>query len=146
MKTDNQPNIEYIFVYGTLMRGMENPVRETLKRHLIYKGVATIKADLFDLGEYPGAVKNEYGGPIEGELFQIVLNSSVFEILDDYEGYEKSDKAASLFIRAIDYVLEQSGSRVEAWIYWYNQKIPANALAIDGDYKGYLRQRKKLGL
>jgi len=142
MKTNNQPTIEYIFVYGTLMRGMENPVKETLKRHLAYKGAGIIRADLFDLGEYPGAIKNEKGNQLYGEVYQLDIKSDVLRVLDEYEGYCDHDVNNAEFVRAAVEVAFLGKSKVWAWIYWLNPTFGHFGIKIlNKSYRSHLKTK-----
>lgn len=130
----------HLFVYGTLMNGME---AEAL---LADKGArpigrGKIRGKLVDLGEYPGAIRSaEPGDVVFGELYELAPDS--LRQLDSYEEYDPDDPARSLFVRdkvQVDLV-DQPGRRVEAWTYFYNEKRGkvAGRRIKSGDYRSYI--------
>ncbi len=52
---------DYLFVYGTLRAGYDVDLKKNVKQDLSYIGKGKIAARLYDLGEYPGAVKAKNG-------------------------------------------------------------------------------------
>ena len=125
-------NNAYLFVYGTLRKGYGLKLLQEIGSALTYVGEATVQATLFDLGDFPGAVK---GGEaeIKGDVFTL-HDWQVFDLLDAYEG--------EAFKREEAKVRLQSGEKVKAWLYWYTGNT-ANCPAIpNGDYLDYLKSKK----
>ena len=75
---------KYIFVYGTLKRGQESPLKQQMALKTIYLEDVEICADLYMVSYYPGLV---LGSPnkVYGELFKIT-DHSIIDQLDEYEG------------------------------------------------------------
>jgi gamma-glutamylcyclotransferase (GGCT)/AIG2-like uncharacterized protein YtfP len=91
-----------------------------------------VRGQLFDFGEYPGAVLNRNGSRIAGQIFELPDDPEVLNRLDEYEGFDRSDPKASLFVRKRRYVQLQDGTRVFCWIYSYNRPVKA-ARPLDGE-------------
>src|ERR1700742_1949350 len=111
---------DYLFVYGTLRKDYNLKLKNRVKDDLEYIGKARIGASLYDLGRYPGAVKNNTGEEIIGDVFLLTDSDKVLRILDKYEGYQEDETDDSEFIRKRNRVKLNSGKNVNAWIYWYN--------------------------
>src|SRR5450432_2451414 len=127
---------DYLFVYGTLRKNYNLKLKKQVKDDLLYVGKARVGASLYDLGRYPGAVKNSNGNEIIGDLFLLSDPEKVFRILDEYEGYLEDEVVDSEFIRKRNRVKLDSGKNINAWIYWYNFD-PEDKVKIR--YKDYLK-------
>jgi gamma-glutamylcyclotransferase (GGCT)/AIG2-like uncharacterized protein YtfP len=92
-----------------------------------YLGKASVRGRLFNLGEFPGAVKAPAApARVLGELYSLPDADRALKSLDRYEG--------SLYKREVTEVELQSGRRVQAWIYWL-KRVPASRHKIEGgDY------------
>ena len=98
---------QYLFVYGTLMRGEE---REGIVAHLPAKP-AIARGHLWRApAGYPALLIDSQGLPIRGELLA-VEQPSIFMVLDLYEGV-----AEGLYNREIIDVQTENGS-TQAWAY-----------------------------
>ena len=110
---------DLLFVYGTLRRGC------ALHHHLKRLGTAfvatgTVQAELFDLGEFPGARKSSKPGKtIEGELYRLHGVQDSLKVLDQVEGFWPRAPERSMFQRAMTEVALPNGEQRLAWIYWY---------------------------
>ena len=130
----------YLFVYGTLMSGLE--AQDLLARQnarLI--GRAKIRGKLLDLGEFPGAIKSSHPGDVVfGELYEL-HGDAVLSELDVYEGYDPANPVRSLFVRDRVQVelVDQEGGGVEAWTYFYNEghNRRKGRPIRSGDYRSY---------
>ena len=129
MEPDN-----YLFVYGTLRNGYDLKLRSKVASELEYIGKAKVGGSLYDLGRYPGAIKQEEKDEVIGEVFLVNNPDKVFKVLDKYEGDE--------FVREKEQVRLKSGKVVDAWVYWYNQKPEAKRKIHYKDYLNYLRNKK----
>jgi gamma-glutamylcyclotransferase (GGCT)/AIG2-like uncharacterized protein YtfP len=130
----------YLFSYGTLLPRLAPPeIRPTVKR-LRHVGKGFVRGQLFDLGEYPGAILSRTGSPIAGQVFELPDDPEVLNRLDEYEGFDRSDPRASLFIRQRRYVQLDGGGKVFCWVYTYNRPLKAARALSGGDY---LKARKR---
>jgi predicted GNAT family N-acyltransferase/gamma-glutamylcyclotransferase (GGCT)/AIG2-like uncharacterized protein YtfP len=116
-----------LFVYGTLRRKAEHPVRQGLLEERRLLGTGTFRGRLYDLGRFPGAVpSNEISHRVFGEIYRIAEDRKTFQLLDEYEG--------SHFRRARRPVVMDNGKRISAWIYLYVGPLQAAKLIRSGDY------------
>lgn len=109
----NVNNKVYLFVYGTLMRG--NRQGQIYLNDGEFKGECTLNGfTLYDLGHYPGIVKDE-DGKVKGELYAIP-ESKLAEV-DIYEA------EGTLYRREMVKVYSNTYEPIEAYVYVYNQSI-----------------------
>ncbi len=125
---------DYLFVYGTLRNGFDLKLRNRIANELEYVGRVKIEAALYDLGKYPGAIKEKDNDEVIGDVFLISNPEKVFTVLDKYEGDEFDRKRQRIKLR--------SGKFVNAWIYWYNLKPEAKTRIHYKDYLNYLKSKK----
>jgi len=128
-------NCELLFVYGSLRRGCR---AQGLMRHAgaRYLGKASVRGRLFDLGEFPGAVKATGASALVlGELYYLPCAVRALKSLDRYEG--------SRYKREVTEVELQSGRRVRAWIYWL-KRVPASRHQIEGGNYAKARMNSEL--
>jgi gamma-glutamylcyclotransferase (GGCT)/AIG2-like uncharacterized protein YtfP len=126
-----------LFVYGTLREGMNTPEARLLMNKSRPLGAAILEgARLFDLGEYPGAVRaDDPSEEVSGQLVEIAPAESdhVLALLDEYEEYRPAAAERSLFIRERAKV--RCGDKaVDAWVYWYNGPMHAARAVRGGRY------------
>jgi gamma-glutamylcyclotransferase (GGCT)/AIG2-like uncharacterized protein YtfP len=107
-----------LFVYGTLMKGF--PLHRLLEGRARFLGEGQIKARLFSLGDFPGAVEDPRGVVI-GEVYQSEWMVDLLEGIDEEEEYDPGDEQGSLFIRReVPVRLLEEGKTLRAWAYFYN--------------------------
>jgi gamma-glutamylcyclotransferase (GGCT)/AIG2-like uncharacterized protein YtfP len=82
-----------------------------------------VRGQLFDFGEYPGAVLTRNGSRIPGQIFELPDDPEVLNQLDEYEGFDRSHPKSSLFVRKRRRVQLQDGTRIFCWIYSYNRPV-----------------------
>lgn len=140
---------ELLFVYGTLRTDDSAPEAKLLKSKSRNLGAAVLEgARLFDLGEYPGAVRSDDPSEkVEGLLLEIDPEESaeLLARLDAYEEFEPHRPEQSLFIRERAEVRSGNKTR-KAWIYWYNGSLSSARAIGSGHYRrriGRARLRTK---
>lgn len=104
---------ELLFVYGSLRRGEPMFDALGLERALEYVSEGTFRGDLYDLGDYPGAVAAD--GVVKGEVYRI-KDATILDALDRYEEFDPDNPGNSLFVRQLIQVPEAGA----AWTYLYN--------------------------
>jgi len=110
-----------LFVYGTLMRGYDNPAATLLSRSAAFCGEARCQGRLYLVTYYPGLVLSDDAGDIVfGELFSLHAAEASFAILDDYEGCTLPQPR---YLRQLLSVTRDDGSVTEAWTYVYNRPV-----------------------
>jgi gamma-glutamylcyclotransferase (GGCT)/AIG2-like uncharacterized protein YtfP len=124
---------DYLFVYGTLRRNYDLKLKARVKDGLRYVGQAKIGAVLYDIGRYPGAVKDRKGSEVIGDVFLVSDPAAVFPVLDKYEGKE--------FVRKKGKVRMRRGDELSAWIYWYSPDPGRKTPIRYKDYLNYLKNK-----
>ena len=100
---------ERLFVYGTLRRQSS---AHGLLEGSRYFAKASLGGTLYDLGQYPGLVRdNAGGGRVVGEVYELPNQTAhrMLRALDRYEGNE--------FVRRRTFVTLANGVRRAAWVY-----------------------------
>jgi len=113
-----------LFVYGTLKRTPPGK-RHRLLRDARFVNVASMSGSLYDLGRYPGVVRDPKDrGRVFGEVYEIPDDAAhrALQALDKYEGPE--------FVRRRAYVTMRDGKRRSAWAYVL-RKRPRSARPVD---------------
>lgn len=101
--------MNYLFVYGTLMRGDENHEENLRNEEFIAEGVLADFA-LYELGSYPGIVER-VGDAVRGEVY--LVSGDVLGKIDFYEDEGIMYRRQKVSIQLAD------GSKIEAWTYVY---------------------------
>src|SRR5688500_1310861 len=117
--------MEYLFVYGTLRKDYDLKLKNRIAKELKYVWKAKVGARLYDLGRYPGAVKDNTS-EIIGDVFLLSDSEKVLKFLDDYEGEEYERKEEKVKLR--------SGELITAWIYWYKDLVKEERRIFYKDY------------
>ena len=141
MNTD-EPN--YLFVYGTLRKAVNNPVKEQIIDDVEWIGEAAIEGILYDIGNYPGAIPatNNEKGIIKGEIIKIRHPEKILKILDNYEGFDPEQSDKSEYCRKQIIAQLANGEEVKAWVYFYNFSVNGKTRIPHTDYLEYLKTKK----
>jgi gamma-glutamylcyclotransferase (GGCT)/AIG2-like uncharacterized protein YtfP len=124
--------LEHLFVYGTLMSGME--ASYLLSDIARPAGRGHVQGRLYDLGEYPALLPGEPGDIVWGEVYRILRPAAIRQI-DRYEGFDPSEPYP-LYRREATWVRLEDGATLLAWAYVYNRPLPAGARHLpSGDYR-----------
>lgn len=125
----------FLFVYGTLMRAYgDSKVHAPLSLYTEYIGLATCHGRLYEIDGYPGLVISGET-KVCGELYQVRDFKQLFEILDEYEGYDEASPKTSEYIRQVVSVrLADDGREEKAWVYLYNWEVEEEKRIFSGDY------------
>jgi len=116
--------LKHVFFYGTLKKKeKQDEIIPGMK--LNYRNSAKIKAKLFDLGEFPGAIIDE-NSYTYGEIYENI-NNGVLEKIDEYEGVDFRDKKNSLFLRDITTAELEDGQKIQVYVYLYNQSTDSKS-------------------
>jgi gamma-glutamylcyclotransferase (GGCT)/AIG2-like uncharacterized protein YtfP len=130
---------DFLFVYGTLRRGYQNPFAATLAAEATFVSEGTLRGRLFWLGSrdfvYPGATSEpETDSFVKGEIFSFATESSLLSVLDAYEGVGPVQTESPEYVRQRVSIETTSGS-VSAWAYVYARPItPALVEIPSGDF------------
>lgn len=132
---------DYLFVYGTLRRNYDLKLKNKVINHLQYVGQGKVGATLYDIGRYPGAIRDSKGPEVIGDLFLLTEPERVLKILDKYEGISGAGASSDEFIRKRTSVRLRSGQQKKAWIYWYNSDPKDKKKIRYKDYLNYLKNK-----
>lgn len=130
-----------MFFYGTLMSGFKREGRARLDAMLAARGRGFIKAALFDLGIYPGAIPAD-DSRVWGEVHHMLDANAVLATLDEIEGVRPGQPDASLYRREQTTVTLADGKTVTAWAYFYNAPLGRAQRIESGDYLQHLRVKR----
>jgi gamma-glutamylcyclotransferase (GGCT)/AIG2-like uncharacterized protein YtfP len=126
---------EHLFVYGTLSPQHAPPEISAVAQKLRPVGSASIRGQLYDLGEYPGAVlSSRSGSVIRGEVFELPDDRDALSYLDEYEGFEPARPRSSLFVRRNRSVRLDDGTQLRCWVYVYNRPVKGARLLTTGRF------------
>lgn len=112
----------YLFVYGTLMSGVRSALgteeRLRLARESDSLGPASLpQAQLFDLGDYPGALAvDDIDAIVHGELVLMSKPQASLIWLDEYEGFVHGADDNE-YDRIVRQVRLAGGETLDAWAY-----------------------------
>jgi gamma-glutamylcyclotransferase (GGCT)/AIG2-like uncharacterized protein YtfP len=125
----------YLFTYGTLMKGFDNPFAGKLHSLSTYEGKGYFNGFLYQITWYPGAIFDENSErKVHGELYRLVPGHDLLKELDDYEDVFE-DETASLYVRRIVPVTTESRTVIPCWVYLYNQPVNDYPLIINGHFR-----------
>jgi gamma-glutamylcyclotransferase (GGCT)/AIG2-like uncharacterized protein YtfP len=136
-KNDNQ----FLFAYGTLMRGFSNPFSKELTQNAVWRGKGSFPGQLFDLGSYPGAVyQSDATIHVQGEVWELTDFQKTISSLDHYEGID--DFNPEYTRREVAVELE-NGDTVLCWVYLFCQSIKSFRLIDHGNYRKWLSETEQ---
>jgi gamma-glutamylcyclotransferase (GGCT)/AIG2-like uncharacterized protein YtfP len=123
-----------LFVYGTLRRGF--PLHEYLeKASPRFIGRGFIRARLYDLGEFPGAVRSDaVDDRVAGEVFELTDPDNQIKQLDEVEEYDLEKPEESLFLRQLVEVDLEDQRTSNAWAYFLPKTPPGAPRIQTGNY------------
>jgi gamma-glutamylcyclotransferase (GGCT)/AIG2-like uncharacterized protein YtfP len=109
-----------LFVYGTLQRGFSrHRFLKAARAQFLSRG--TIRARLFNLGDYPGATPSRHPGQrVQGEVYRLPKPDLAFRVLDVVEGCRPAASTGE-YRRGLTLVVLDDGTTVTAWVYWLNR-------------------------
>jgi gamma-glutamylcyclotransferase (GGCT)/AIG2-like uncharacterized protein YtfP len=123
---------DFVFLYGSLMRGFESHEGLDLPGRAEFAGEAHCKGTLYDLGEYPGMTL-EGDGRVAGELYR-PLDEGLLDDIDRFEDYYPESADDSLFVRRHLEVVDRD---LQAWAYVYNGPTEDAPVIESGDWREY---------
>ena len=109
----------YLFVYGTLMKGIPSRMARFLEQHGSFLGEGSTRGWLYDLGNYPGLVFDAQAeNEVVGHLFSLDHPAAVFAILDTFEGIQPNHSGEYARVEIPVFFQNQI---LYCWVYQYNQ-------------------------
>ena len=115
---------DLLFVYGTLMRGFDNPMAQLLTRSAEYLGPATCRGRLYRVKYYPGLVLSDAADDVvHGELYRLRHVEEMLREFDMYEACGEGFAEPTQYVRKMLPLTRDDGSAAEAWTYIYNWPV-----------------------
>lgn len=128
-----------VFVYGTLRQGGVRAMPNLFPAS-IFIGKATVRGWLYDLGAYPGLVLDEMGTVVIGEVYAVT--AEILDELDEIEGYQRDNPAASDYLRRLVAVSLGEGRTARCWVYECNPRgFACRTVIPSGDWIAYARTK-----
>ena len=115
---------DLLFVYGTLMRGYDNPMAKLLSANADFLGQARCRGRLYQVKHYPGLVlSTEVADVVFGELYRLRAVEDLLREFDMYEACGEGFAEPTQYVRQMLPVTLADGAVIEAWTYIYNWPV-----------------------
>src|SRR3954453_16272206 len=112
---------DLLFVYGTLMRGFDNPMARLLSANADLLAEASCCGRLYRIQDYPGLVPSgDAAERVHGEVYRLHQPGPLLREFDMYEACGEGFAAPTEYLRQRLTVTLAGGSACEAWTYVYN--------------------------
>ncbi len=131
-----------IFVYGSLMGGIQSPIATYLKSNSSFIGEGQVNGLLLDIGHYPGLVyepKSEKR--VVGHVFELNNPREMLPNLDHYECVGPSFDKPNQYRRELIKV-KQDNQLIDCWAYLYNLPIEGIKVIASGNYLKYFEENE----
>jgi len=126
---------DYLFAYGTIAEDNVPPEISDIVKKLKSVGEGFIFGQLYDLGEYPGAIlEHNQRHKIFGKILELPAKNKLLEQLDAYEGFDPKRPSTSLFVRKRTRIQRPKRSAVTGWVYEYNGAVDSLPMIKEGRY------------
>ena len=127
--------MDYLFVYGTLLSAYGHPMYQVIAQNGQLLSTGFYQGKLYRVSYYPAVVpSSEAHHQVKGEVYQIDDTETLFEALDDYEGYYPHHESASDYLRRKVSITVIDGTMIEAWTYLYNLPVDSLERIPSGDF------------
>ena len=115
---------DHLFVYGTLMRGYDNPMAKLLSANADFLGQASCRGRLYQVKHYPGFVLSDNAADVVfGELYRLRAVEDLLREFDMYEACGEGFAEPTQYVRRTLPVTLADGSLSQAWTYIYNWPV-----------------------
>ena len=121
-------------MYGTLRRDCGNDLHRLIARNSDYIGMATYQGKMYQVADYPGIVASEsVSDVVVGELYLLSNTIKLLNVLDEYEEFDPTNEAKSLFVRK-EVTVDMKGESFTSYAYVYNRPVDEKTFISSGDY------------
>ncbi|MGC1205701.1 MAG: gamma-glutamylcyclotransferase family protein [Flavobacteriaceae bacterium] len=128
-------NSTYLFVYGTLLKDIDNEMSRFLASHSVFVSKGYFSGKLYLVDWFPGAIlSDDTEDRVFGSIFEIKNPIVVFNVLDDYEGIGKHNPKPHLFNREIITIFLENKTKLKSWVYLYNHSTKNLKRIISGNF------------
>ena len=119
---------DLLFVYGTLMRGFDNPMAQLLSRSADFVGEARCRGRLYLVKHYPGLVLSDDADDVVfGELYRLRQPAALLAEFDMYEACGEGFPEPTEYLRQMLAVTREGEAAeqawTQAWTYVYNWPV-----------------------
>ena len=126
---------DLLFVYGTLMRGFDNPMAKLLSGNADFVGEARCRGRLYRIKHYPGLLLSDDPADIVyGELYRLRERDALLREFDMYEACGEGFAEPTEYIRRMLPVTLADGAKSDAWSYIYNWPVSDQARIASGRF------------
>jgi gamma-glutamylcyclotransferase (GGCT)/AIG2-like uncharacterized protein YtfP len=127
---------EYLFVYGTLRRDAPPTEYHTrIRQFCAYVTTGEMQGQLYDLGDYPGAVESDNpDDTVQGKVYRLLDADAVLPTLDVYEGCDPNSPVPHEYRRKQLSIRTTSGETIIAWVYVYQYDVLPRTRILGGNY------------
>ena len=127
LNKSKQIYFDYVFVYGSLMKGMTRHREMENGSNFYCKG--SVKGHLYEMGDYPGMIPGD--GVILGEVYKA---DDMFQMIQRLDWIEGTGGENPLFTRSIQEVETDEGA-IWAYVYHYGQSLDPFEQIKSGNWK-----------
>lgn len=114
-------NSDYLFVYGTLLKDVDNEMSKFLQQHAQFISKGYFNGKLYQVSWYPGAViSNNSSDRVYGHIYKLSNFNYTFKVLDAYEGIDYNNAKNNLFKRESVTAFLETDTEIKTWVYTYN--------------------------
>lgn len=118
---NNHRDMDNIFVYGSLLSKLGNPMHQPLEKYAELIGWGTVQGKLINIGDYPGLiVSGDSDDQVKGEVYRVCDPESLFSKLDRYEGCSEQFPEPHQYVRKQVSVNLLKNGKAKSWAYLYN--------------------------
>jgi gamma-glutamylcyclotransferase (GGCT)/AIG2-like uncharacterized protein YtfP len=133
---------DLIFIYGTLLRGMQNPMARRLAQEASFISDATFAGKMYlvydDGRVYPGVIESITGQDhVFGEIHRLHQPAASFAFLDAYEMCSAQFPHPQAYRRCEVAVKTRAGHLLQTWIYLYQWPVEEHNRVVSGDFREY---------
>lgn len=129
------PDLDLIFVYGTLRRDARCMMARWLEGQAEYIGSGTIPGRLYDVGDYPALRPARHPAEtVVGDLYRLLRPAYALARLDRYEGIGSGQSRPYQYSRECVQVTLEDGECHAAWGYLYRGATVRLKRIVHGDY------------
>lgn len=126
---------DFLFVYGTLLGRSNSAMANFLKANSQILEDGFFSGELYDLGNYPGAVFiADALTKVYGTILKLTNWKNTIIKLDEYEETGRGFVQPNEYLRKIIQVETLSGKFLNCWVYEYNHSIENKKLIASGKY------------
>lgn len=111
---------DLLFVYGTLMRDQDSPVKVLFQSDTEFVCEAWCPGNLYDAGGYPGLVEiPNFTHWVKGEVFRLKSPKELLNHLDKYEECHPDFPQPWEYVRKRLGLVQEDGETLDCWVYCY---------------------------